>query len=363
MNIITFVLALGVAFIASHFGYHAESRGLMLAAFGIVSANGAIVGTGIKWPAFFEELKAAGSVDARQKLLEALAMDVRDYFQGKGAHLLTAGQKENAADPNLAGYPMVAGVWDNPAAMDMGYKQIFDNLDLTLSTTETFKLINVLNGVTFQQLKPGEKPKFYDLTSTNATVSRLIFGAAMAMLDDWFKFNQFYQAERLVTSVKRKSASQKAKFHYDLFAALSSGINDTFVTDDATTIDKSAAQIISDCKDKGYWNGDEPRFVVLAHTSLKRRLMKAIWPAAAVTGAMNLQGPVFNIQGLVLSPFVANTSYYLILPGNQIVSGTWEDLNAEPERDAGVRGTNLSYREAYNCSIGDSQQVRRCALS
>ncbi len=357
MNKIVFLISLTAAFFAAHAGLHTESGGLMLAAFGIIE------GSGVNWPQFFEEVKSTDGVEARQNIVKALALDVTDYFRGKGAHAPQPGVKANSADPNLAGLPVVAGVFDNPAAADMGYKQIFETLDLTLSTTETFKLINVVNGVTFQQLKPYERAKNFDLSSNNSTVPRLIFGALMSMLDDWFTYNQFYQAERLVTSVKAKSASQKAKYHYDLFAALTSGVNQAFATDDATTIDAAAAQVISDTKDKGYWNGDEPRFVVLANTSLKRRLLRAIWPAATVTGATNLQGPVFNIQGLVLSPFVAATSYYLILPGHQIVSGTWENLNAEPERDAGVRGTNLFYREAFNAAIGDSQQIRRCALS
>lgn len=356
MKPIVLFISFAVVALAAHFGFHAESGGLMLAMLGIT-------GTGIDWPEFFEQVKSADSVDAREAIVKALAHDITDYYRGKGAHAPKPGTKASGADPNLAGVPVVAGVYDNPAAVDMGYRQIFDMLDLTKTTTESFKLLNVVNGVSFQQLKPYERPKNFDLTSSNNSVSRLIFGALMSLLDDWFKYNQYYQAERLVVSVQRKEASQKAKYHYDLFAALGTGINQAYVTDDATTIDAAAAQIISDCKDKGYWQGDEPRFVVLANTTLKRRLMKAIWPASSVTGAQNLQGPVFPVQGLVLSPFVSNTSYYVILPGNQVASGTWEALNAEPERDAGVRGTNLFYRTAYNAAIGDSQQVRRCVLN
>lgn len=356
MKPIVLFISFAAAFFAVHFGIPEASGGLMIALFGFTETH-------IDWPAFFDAVKSAGSVDEREQAVKAIAHDITDFYRGKGAHAPKTGAKASGADPNLAGQPMVAGVFDNPAAQDMGFTRIFEILDLTKSTTESFKLINVVNGVSFQQLKPYERPKNFDLTSSNNSVSRLIFGALMALLDDWFKYNQYYQAERLVVSVKAKEASQKAKYHYDLFAALGAGINDTFLTDDATTIDKAAAQIISDCKDKGYWPGDEPRFMVLANPSLKRRLMKAIWPASSITGAQNLQGPVFPVQGLVLSPFVANTSYYVILPGNQIVSGDWELLNAEPERDAGVRGTNLFYRTAYNAAIGDSQQVRRCALS
>jgi hypothetical protein len=73
---------------------------------------------------------------------------------------------------------------------------------------------------------------------------------------------------------------------------------------------------------------------------------------------------VFNVNALVTTVKLANTSYYISLPGVKNLRGEWEDLNARPAQRSELKlGADHIWTGAYNGVIAESKQHRRCALS
>ena len=328
------------------FGEEAAAGGIAL---------GFIGGPDIQWAKFAEERGEEANV-------KELATDITEFFQEPAKKKLQS-RKFTVTDGNLTGDAPVVDVSVQKSLVDFGYEEIFAPVDMTKSSSKTFDLLDLTNGVVFEQLKEGEKPKVRKVTSGKASVSYLGFGAALGFLDDWFRFNEYYKMDDILVQVRNEYYDSKAKLHYDLFVALSSGINQAFETDDATTIDNACVQILSDCKKKGYFSSENEPFIVLANPGLKRRLTKAIWPFSVNSNDATSAGPTHNIKSLVTTWHIPTGTYYVILPGNKLKRGNWEDLNAEGQRDALRRAEDIAWHTKYNAAIGDSQQVRRCALS
>ncbi len=328
------------------FGDEAAAGGVGLAILG---------GPGIDWDGFAKDR-------GNESDIKELATDITEFFQEPAKKKLEA-RKFTVTDGNLAGAVPVVDVSVQKSLVDFGYEEIFAPVDMTKSSSKTFDLLDLTNGVVFEQLKEGEKPKVRKVSSGKASVSYLGFGAALGFLDDWFRFNEYYKMDDILVQVRNEYYDSKAKLHYDLFVALGAGINQAFATDDATTIDNACVQILSDSKKKGYFSSENEPFIVLANPGLKRRLTKAIWPFSVNSNDATSAGPTHNIKSLVTTWHIPTGTYYVILPGNKLKRGNWEDLNAEGQRDALRRAEDIAWHTKYNGAIGDSQQVRRCSLS
>jgi hypothetical protein len=86
--------------------------------------------------------------------------------------------------------------------------------------------------------------------------------------------------------------------------------------------------------------------------------------AAFINPNTNNNQIVYNIGALVSTTYVANTSYYVSLPGFKNVRGEWEDLSARPpQRNELHLGADHVWTGAFNGAIAESLQHRRCALS
>lgn len=275
------------------------------------------------------------------------------------------GQKMVGPDPNLVtGNPVVLVMSDTLKAPDRGYELLFDEIDMRQSSNNTFEVIDVTGGVTFYQVAEGEDVKLSKIPATSKTqVSMLRFGGGFNLLDDWLRFNQFYKIDQLAADTIRRWYDKRATIFYGLMAALSSGINETFVTDDATTINNACSQILTDLTAAGYPVDENSSFVITCNPKLRQRIYKAL--AASFTASnTNLNQILYNISAVVSTTKLANTSYYVSLPGGKSQRGEWEDLNARtPQRNEIALGASHVYTGAYNAIIGESKQHRRCALT
>lgn len=291
--------------------------------------------------------------------VKGLAKAITEFLQMK----MVIGRKFTVPDAILgpSGAPVIS-VYDNSASVDAGYEDLFDLVDMRDSSSKTFELIDVTNGITFEQTKDGDKIKIRSIASAKAAVSYLRYTGGLGFLDDWFRFNEYYKMEQIVNTVKAKYYNTMAQVHYDLFTALSSGVNQAFATDDVTTINNACATVLDAIKDKGYAVGDNPVFRILCSVSLKARISKALAAAFVLPNANNNQ-IVYNIDKVVATPRIVGTSYYVVLPGVKLQRGIWSDLNAESERDALRRAEDIGWEGKFNAVIADSAQVRRCALS
>lgn len=268
-----------------------------------------------------------------------------------------------SSTPNTGNRDVVNTTIVKAAFQDFGFMEIFDMVDMRGIPVNNFEIGDASSTITFSQRKPGGKAYIYEVSDSKATVSYLEFSAGLGFLDVWLQFQQFYKFEDAVNQATRQYYNQMAYLHYALFAALSTGVNQAYDTSDAQTIDNACVQILSDCKSKGYFVSEKPQFIVLCNPAQERRLMKAIWPFTQNANDTTTQPPVNNVSRLVSSWHIANTSYYVILPGNKLKRGVWLDLTSESQRDAIRSAEDIVWKGQYNAAIGDTQQVRRCALS
>ena len=274
--------------------------------------------------------------------------------------------KYTGADSSLIGTdnPIAFRLTDTIKTPDRGYEVLFSEVNMRQATNKSFDVLEVSGGVTFYQQKPGERAKLSTLPSAAKTaVSMLRFTGGFAILDDWLRFNEYYKIDELTADTVRRWYDQKADLMYGLITALSSGINETFSTDDVTTINNACANIQVNMAAAGYPVEENPSFYIVAHPLLKMRLMKALANGFLNPNSSNQQ-IVWPIAGMINTTKIASTSYYVCLPGVKNQKGEWEDLNARPaQRDELVLGADHVWTGAYNGVIGESKQFRRCALS
>lgn len=335
-----------------------------------------------------ERLKGMDMIERRQKLAGVLTA----FFQGKLPVLSPATEiaKEAGVDEELVqkilgiitqkgmtgpsdapdimnrNQPVTAGVFYTSIVdplLNFGFEELFDFVDMRGSGQTSFDILDVTNSITFQEVITGERMKVYGISTAKSTVTKMVVAAAIGILDDWINYAQFWNLNQAAIEARSKYYNKQATDHYALLTAISSDQNQAFNTDDITTINNACAKILSDLEGKGYNITGNETFVLRAHIDLKQRIEKAF--------ALTFNSPrteatanqlVFTVNRMYTTK-IANTSYYVGLPGRKAKRAIWSDLTAETDRDILLRGTDVAYVGEYNAAIGEEDQFRRCSLS
>jgi hypothetical protein len=309
----------------------------------------------------WEGLKEIPPEQHKIKILEAVA----DFMKRVGKMPID-NVKMTGADANLTSgiAPVAFRLTDTLYSPDRGYEVLFDEFDMRSSTSKSFDLLDVSGGVTFYQQLPGEEAKLSKLPSAaKAAVAMLRFTGGFPILDDWLRFNEYYKIDELTSDTVKRWYDKKATLFYGLLVALGAGINQTFATDDVTTINNACVTILNDLEALGYPVTENNRFYITCNPTLKMRISKAL-AAAFINPNTNNNEIVWPIAGIISTTKIASTSYYVSLPGGKNKRGEWEDLNArEPQRNELKLGADHVWTGAYNGAIGEAKQHRRCALS
>jgi hypothetical protein len=309
----------------------------------------------------WEGLKEIPPEQHKIKILEAVA----DFMKRVGKMPID-NVKMTGADVNLTSgiAPVTFRLTDTLYSPDRGYEVLFDEFDMRSSTSKSFDLLDVSGGVTFYQQIPGEEAKLSKLPSAaKAAVAMLRFTGGFPILDDWLRFNEYYKIDELTSDTVKRWYDKKATLFYGLLVALGAGINETFATDDVTTINNACVTILNDLEALGYPVTENNRFYITCNPTLKMRISKAL-AAAFINPNTNNNEIVWPIAGIISTTKIASTSYYVSLPGGKNKRGEWEDLNArEPQRNELKLGADHVWTGAYNGAIGEANQHRRCALS
>ena len=297
----------------------------------------------------------------KAKIMEAISA-----FMGKVSDLPMENVKMTGADPSLVTSPppIIHRLTDTINAPDRGYEVLFDEVDMRSSTSKIFELLGITGGVVFYEQKEGQEAKLSRLpTAGKASVGMVRFTGGFAILDDWLRFNEHYKIDELTADTIKRWYDKKATLFYGLLAALSSTINQAFVTDDVTTINTACVSILTALEAKGYPVDGNQRFYITCHPNLKARIMKAL-AATFISPNTNNNEIVWPIAGMISTTKIATGSYYISLPGGKNKRGEWENLNARPaHRNELILGADHVWTGAYNGAIGEPDQHRRCALS
>ena len=313
----------------------------------------------------WEKIHDVPEADRRDAII-ARANEFMKEIAKRDLHIAPiGGEKMTGVDANLMGQiPVVLVMSDTIKTPDRGYELLFDEVDMRQSGSNTFELLDVSGGVTFYQQLAGEEAKLSKIpTSAKTQVALIRYIGGFPILDDWLRFNQFYKIDQLTADTMRRWYTQKATIMYGLLTALSSGINESFATDDVTTINNACTSILTNLEAAGYSVDENEQFVITCNPSLRARIFKAI-ASTFINPNTNNNQIVHNISAVVSTTKLVNTSYYVSLPGRKNQRGEWEDLNARPpQRNELKLGADHVWTGAYNAIIGEAKQHRRCALS
>ncbi len=309
-----------------------------------------------------EESKKEMILDAISKAFSGFAEEPL----AKESPTKVLGEKALGADPTLvhSAPPIIMAGSDTVDTPDRGYEALFKERDLRTSTSKTFEIVDITGGITFTQQEPGEEAELSELpTASKTTISMLRFTGGFPILDDWLRFNELYKIDDLAEDTVKRWYDQKADLFYTLLELLSSSINQSFSTDDVTTINNACSQIITDLTAAGAGIGAGNRFYITCHPNLLARIYKAM--AAVFTNPnTNNNQIVYMIAGVIPTAKIAATHYYVSLPGYKTVRGEWEDLNTrEPQRNELKLGADHVWTGSYNAAIASLLQHRRCQLS
>lgn len=260
--------------------------------------------------------------------------------------------------------PVTSAVYFTAGAdplLTFGFEDLFDFVDMRQSTQTSFDILDVKNLITFKELKSGHPMDVYGIEDGIASVSKLEYGAAIGILDDWFNYQKFWNLNQAVIEARAQALKKMAADHFALFVAITSDQNQTFATDDITTINNACAGILDDLDALGFAITGNEVFELRANILLKQRIEKAFRLTfnSPNSGANEL---VHTINRKYTTGLVA-TTYYVGIAGLKTKRGVWRDLTAEADRDILTRGSNIAYSHSYNAAIGEEDQWRRCSLS
>ncbi len=260
--------------------------------------------------------------------------------------------------------PIVMTGTDTVDAPDRGYEALFSEVDMRTSTSKTFEILDITGGITFNQVLPGEPAKLSVLPeSSKASVGLLRFIGGFAILDDWLRFNELYKIAELTTDTVKRWYDQKADLFYGMVTALGAGINESFSTDDGTTINNACTKIVTDMSAAGHAVSAASRFYIVCNPNQTYRIYKALAGSFLNPNSLNTQ-IIYSIAGVIPTTKIVSGAYYVVLPGVKNKRGEWEDLNTRPaQRNELVLGADHVWTGAYNGAIAETKQFRRCALS
>lgn len=245
-----------------------------------------------------------------------------------------------------------------------GFEDIFTFVDMRGSTQTSFNILNITNAITFREVLTGERMPVYGISSTGSSVEKMTVAAAIGILDDWFKYQQFWNLNQAAEEARSKYYKKMADDHYTAVDACTSGINQAYSTSDVGTINAACEKIITACINLGYELSGNEQFIIRGPVQLRYRILKAMAAAFLAPNATLADQIVYPIQNAQFTTLLdSSTVYYVVLPGRKNQRGIWQDLSAEASRDILIRGSDLAYTGVYNMGIGNENQLARCAIS
>lgn len=258
---------------------------------------------------------------------------------------------------------------DNLREIDLGWQSMFRFVDQRSSTNDSIDVVNSSTAIAFEQTPNGGQIKVNrNVSASTSTLKLITYTAGAGFLDDWFRFNKWYQVQEAAEDMMNSYAKVEADAHYALITAVSSGSDIAFDTDDQTTFNKAVADMLRDLEAKGYMVGTNVQVDILcAPEKLGRVLamLEASRGSAMVAYGTANQPIAFGVRNVIPTTRIAAAAnnYYVVLPERKIKRAVWTDLTIATQRAEDYRATDWLAHAQFNAIIGEQDQVRRIALS
>lgn len=252
---------------------------------------------------------------------------------------------------------------------DNGYEQIFDVKDFAGTKASGFDVSDVQSGLTFNQVKPGEKVKVYQASGEKERCYFAYYGGALGWFRGLFEDQEYWTIEDNAIEFRNKPYATRAQVFYNLLeaaadlkgccAAVPADCSDCHsdAISIANSLNYAAQTILVACKDKGYGlNPQTTQFVVLTPLQLRGRVRLGLGVTnQQFAGSEKIIDYSFT---QVTSMMLTNTNRVMvILPKRKLKAGYRMDLTLFDDFDI------LSYTDTvagwmrYGGCIGDLDQI------
>lgn len=252
---------------------------------------------------------------------------------------------------------------------DNGYEQVFDTLNFEGTKASGFDVVDMAGGLTFKEIKIGEKLKVYQVAGTKERCYFSFYGGALGWHRSLFEDQAYWQIENNAKEFRAKAYSARASVFYGLLEAAADAkgccsavpADCTDCHEDALSIARSinyaATVILRNVSGKGYEvSPGGTSFVVLVPLEMIGRVRQALGIRTQAFGESPL---VINYNfTIVPSMMLTNTTRLMvILPKRKILAGYRMDLTLFDDFDI------LSYTDTvagwmrYGGCIGDLDQI------
>ena len=252
---------------------------------------------------------------------------------------------------------------------DNGYEQIFAITDYTGSKASGFDVAGVISGLTFNEVKPGEKAKVYQFAGDKYRCYFCTYAAALGWHRQLFEDGDWWTIEDNAIEFRNAAYSSRAGIYYALLeAAMDANGCCAVVASDcsdcsadarsiAASINYAAYSILTRLANRGYGlNPQTTEFIVLTPLAMRGRVRQAL----AVTNQQYAGSPAivdYNFRQITSMMLTHTNRVAVILPKRTIKAGYRMDLTLFNDFDI------LSYTDTvagwmrHGGCIGDLEQI------
>jgi hypothetical protein len=256
------------------------------------------------------------------------------------------------------------------AEYDTGFEQIFDIRDFSGTKAGGFDVAGVTSGLTFREVKVGEKLKVYGAAGDKYRCYFCYYGGALGWHRQLFEDGDWWTIEDNAIEFRNAAYLSRAATYYALLEAAMdatgccAAIENRGYFDDydsyniATSLNYAATQILTDVAGRGYnLNPATAQFIVLTPIQMRGRVRLALnLLAQQFPGAQ----PVidYNFQQITSLMLTDPNRVAVILPKRTLKIGYRMDLTLFDDFDI------LSYTDTvagwmrHGGCIGDLEQIR-----
>jgi len=249
---------------------------------------------------------------------------------------------------------------------DNGYEQIFNVGDYTGSQESGFDIVDVAAGLTFNEVKEGEKVKVYQAAGERVRCYFAYYGGALGWHRRLFEDRNYWEVEDNAIEFRNKAYSARASVFYGLLDAAADAKGCCAVlggTTDAAaviaTLNYMAYTVFMNNVNKGYGITATTPLTLLYHPYMAGRIKQALGlQGQAYEGAPKLAA--WNFQPLASGMLTDISRVFVILPKRKLKAGYRMDLTLFDDFDI------LSYTDTvagwmrYGGCIADLDQIE-CA--
>lgn len=248
---------------------------------------------------------------------------------------------------------------------DLDYEKVFKVVPVS-PYKMSWEIHTVKNGIAFRKVAEGETIEVYGMNSTKDTIYADKYGGALGWTDELMRKREVAAMMDKAETFRNAFYVTKGNAHYLLIATAGAlhvtpwqgVIADGQLRRDIQTLNQGAYSIGNLCKDKGYGNTANARFVVYADPIFKARIMAALRATTQMmqvnkTSAVQIDAniePVFTFNNNLKGKIV------MALPG-------FKSQRADimlPTQYSDTDILSLTYIQAvwayYGAGIGDTEQ-------